>query len=419
MKRHTKRDALAASKKVRFEGTLKNKDYEDDPEDFDHESQLEERKTRRGAVKVEGYNNQSSESEDNEENNSDDDQLTRRDIEEEEEEEQQQPSANDDVDMFADESPAINDSTPVAKNNRRKKGKAAKNGLDGEDDNEDGQDYASYDYYDPSAGDFKIEAFNLRNELEEGKFDESGTYVQNDKDPQRFHDSWLEGVSEKEINKAHEAHARREREMRQRLAQEEQEISDAAGATRAAQLDLLDYLHDDETVNTALKRLGGGTKRKKFGTARKNKQRSLTTKQAMDDTEADTATEAERRRDIELLTGLCDRLMSLGQLDVYDWTADQIKSDLQRQNVTLSDNTAALMEQAAQSEFTMAETVDDSANDGRQWQFKWTSDATEVHGPHTTAEIRAWSSHGYFNAGVLIKRLDEAEFYPLANANIV
>ncbi|KAI8051979.1 hypothetical protein BDF22DRAFT_689428 [Syncephalis plumigaleata] len=423
MKRHTDSGTLTDAKKVRFGNADTPND--DDHDEFDHESQLEERKTRRGAVRVEGYDNPSSDSEDGGQA-SEDDELTRRDIEEETPADQEPPAANDDdVDMFADE--PVNTNNSRTTNNKQKKGKSTKNGIlgDDDDDNEDGQDYTSYDYYDPSAGEYKIEAFNLRAELEEGKFDESGTYIQNAQDPQRFHDSWLEGVSEEDINKAHEAHRRREQELRQRLAQEERKIDDVAGATRAAQLDLLDYLQEDETVNAALKRLGGGIKRKKYGNSRKYKQQQSAMTEESNEMDAVNATNIEQRHSIELLTGLCDRLMSLGHLDVYDWTADHIRRDLEKQGVVMPEpattataTTATSMGQMAESEFMVTGTTDDSKDDQRQWEFKWTADATDIHGPHSTAEIRAWTSYGYFNPDVLIRQLGEAEFSPIAELNI-
>ncbi len=43
----------------------------------------------------------------------------------------------------------------------------------------------------------KVDAFNMKAEQEEGRFDEAGNFVRKATDPDAKHDSWLEGVSKK------------------------------------------------------------------------------------------------------------------------------------------------------------------------------------------------------------------------------
>jgi hypothetical protein len=54
-------------------------------------------------------------------------------------------------------------------------------------------------------GDFPMESFNLETEREEGDFTGSGSYVLK-KDEHRVHDSWLQGVTKADIEKARDAH---------------------------------------------------------------------------------------------------------------------------------------------------------------------------------------------------------------------
>ena len=51
----------------------------------------------------------------------------------------------------------------------------------------------------------KLDAFNMKNEQEEGRFDAQGNFVRKAADPDAVHDSWLEGVSKKDMKKAKEA----------------------------------------------------------------------------------------------------------------------------------------------------------------------------------------------------------------------
>ncbi|RKP10198.1 hypothetical protein THASP1DRAFT_28039 [Thamnocephalis sphaerospora] len=411
MKRHTDRNLASEAKKVRFDEKISR---EEDADDFDQEEQLEERKTRRGGVKLDGYDGSSSSDED--QNDSDEDKGGDR-------QSQQQSSAagggdngDMDMDMFAMDVAAApqEGSSNGARTNVRNKQDTG---------DEDGQEYASFDRYDPEAGEAKIEAFNMRAELEEGQFDENGHYVRNQPDPQGFHDRWLEGVSNEEMERAREAHVRRERDRRRQQAEEERELGDTADADRAARLDLMELLQPNETVAAAIRRLGGSGDARKKTTARNRKQRQQGT--STTDAAGDVATleqVAARRQNVELATALCDRLMGLGQLDVYEWTRERIALDLRRAGVTLPSNDSVGI---AHSEFTMASGPTASAasavdGDDMRWQFKWeASDAAEIHGPHTTAELQAWHAHGYFGPDVVVRRVGDSTFRPLSEAGVV
>ena len=48
---------------------------------------------------------------------------------------------------------------------------------------------------------YELSGFNMREEMEEGKFASDGTYVKTF-DPHAVHDRWMEGMDDKEIKKA-------------------------------------------------------------------------------------------------------------------------------------------------------------------------------------------------------------------------
>ncbi|KAJ2821080.1 hypothetical protein FBU31_005018, partial [Coemansia sp. 'formosensis'] len=50
-----------------------------------------------------------------------------------------------------------------------------------------------------SRGRIKIEAFNMKDDFEEGKFDASGNFVWNKQDPHAYQDDWLNDVSQSAI----------------------------------------------------------------------------------------------------------------------------------------------------------------------------------------------------------------------------
>lgn len=102
----------------------------------------------------------------------------------------------------------------------------------------------------------KLDAFNMKNEQEEGRFDAQGNFVRKAADPDAVHDSWLEGVSKKDMKKAKEAADKRDEERRQKR------IEDDSVLTSDILKVLIPYLERGETVLEALARLGRGKRRR-------------------------------------------------------------------------------------------------------------------------------------------------------------
>lgn len=105
---------------------------------------------------------------------------------------------------------------------------------------------------------YELSSFNMREEMEEGKFDADGTFLRTF-DPHGVHDRWMEGVDEREIKKARRNKKIREREERERVKKEEDEAVDKEDAER----ELIGYLRKGETVLEALQRLGIAAKKDK------------------------------------------------------------------------------------------------------------------------------------------------------------
>ena len=112
---------------------------------------------------------------------------------------------------------------------------------------------------------FELSAFNMREEMEEGKFSADGTYVRSF-DPHAVHDRWMDGLDEKEMKKARKHHKAQERLQKERQRAEERELQELGGKDQV-ELQLVAKLKKGETVLEALQRLGA--KSKKGGPARK------------------------------------------------------------------------------------------------------------------------------------------------------
>lgn len=101
---------------------------------------------------------------------------------------------------------------------------------------------------------YEISSFNMREEMEEGKFAADGTYVKTF-DPHAVHDRWMDGVDEKEIKLARRRKRQQDRIQKEKMKAEERELEQSGGKT-ALEAQLVGMLKRGETVLEALQRLG-------------------------------------------------------------------------------------------------------------------------------------------------------------------
>ena len=165
-------------------------------------------------------------------------------------------------------------------NSTKGKGKVSDNEVESSSDSEvDDETRANADEIDPELGAGskkthapKLDAFNMKSELEEGGFDDQENYVRKAADPDAKHDVWLEGMSKKEIKRAKEAAEKREVERRRR------DLEDDSISTGTILSDLIPLLERGETTLEALARLGKRKdKRPKWQSKVKNKRNNGTT----------------------------------------------------------------------------------------------------------------------------------------------
>ncbi|KAH9981204.1 hypothetical protein BGW80DRAFT_1434407 [Lactifluus volemus] len=153
---------------------------------------------------------------------------------------------------------------------------------------------------------YELSSFNMREEMEEGKFSADGMYVRNF-DPHALHDRWMDGLGEREINLARKRKRRQEKAQKEKMQAEEREL-EQLGGKEAIEREVLGMLKKGETVLEALQRLGAR--------ARQNK-----TKQSgsASRTSQDTRGSTDQQRtsslpDVEHLTHLASTLLSLGDI---------------------------------------------------------------------------------------------------------
>ncbi len=265
----------------------------------------------------------------------------------------------------------------------------------------------------------KVSAFHMKDESEEGMFDDQGNFVRRAADPDAVHDTWLEGISKKEQKRAREAEEKREEERRRKnLADAQVLTSDVLGR-------LIPALEKGETVLEGLARLAKNKKTKK---KRPPKIRNGKGDDGMDldDPPATTTTtttaaevdalEIRRREAVETITGAADHLLTTGQTDIYEATREMLMRQYARETGDDWTDTAARVtvgaedgeEQLGPAAGTAAATAAKQTVGAGMWEYRWTDerDGGERHGPFQGEMMEQWRRAGFFAEGVEFRRVE-------------
>lgn len=244
-----------------------------------------------------------------------------------------------------------------------------------------------------------LDAFNMRTEQEEGRFDDQGNYIRKAADPDAVYDSWLEGVSKKDIKKAKEAAEKRDAERKERDRMDDGILTADALSTA------ITHLQRGETILDALARLGKGMPRKpKWQAKKRNKNQSKENGSGADDVEMteDDPDAAARKQAIDSLTGAADLLLTRGQSDIYDTEREMLTRQFRRETG----------EEWVDSTTKSAQAASNAPEQGppAMWEFRWSDarDGGDAHGPYEGSMMESWRSAGYFGEGVEFRRVGDA-----------
>lgn len=234
----------------------------------------------------------------------------------------------------------------------------------------------------------KLDAFNMKNEQEEGRFDAQGNFIRKAVDPDAVHDSWLDGVSKKDMKKAKEAEDKRDEERRQKR------IKDDSVLTSDVLNTLIPYLKRGETVLEALARLGRGKeKRKPKWQQNKNKRKGEDAMEFDMERLSEDPAETRRREAVEAITGAADQLLTRGQTEIYDAERELLMRQYSRE--TGENWVDAPKDEAAKGNA-------DGLRQTKQWEYRWTDarDGGQANGPYDGSMMLTWNDAGYFGDGV-------------------
>lgn len=240
----------------------------------------------------------------------------------------------------------------------------------------------------------KVDAFNMKAEQEEGKFDANGNFVRNAADRDAVHDTWLEGISKKDMKKAAEAHEKREEERRQKRLEDDAMLLSDILRTLILRLDKA------ETVLEALARLGKSqVKTKKIPKWKLKKQNQKDDSMDVDAEKIEDPEQTRIRDAINAITGAADQLLIRGQTDVYEQEREMLIRQYRRE--TGEDWEEPSEEAAVNEENGLAPT--------KMWEYRWTDgrDGAAKQGPFDGPTMVAWQDAGYFGEGVEFKRVGQ------------
>jgi CD2 antigen cytoplasmic tail-binding protein 2 len=238
----------------------------------------------------------------------------------------------------------------------------------------------------------RLDAFNLKAEEEEGRFDESMNFVRKAVDPDANNDNWLEGLNKKDMKKAKEAQERREQDQRRKA------LEDDAVLTSDLLSTLIQYLETGETPLEALQRLNKGKSNEaKIPLWKQKKMREANGADGTAESSAATPAETARKQAVAAITGAADRLYTRGQHEIYDVERELLRRQYRRETGEDWQPPAANNQ------------ADGAAG---SWEYRWSDarDGGQKHGPYDAAMMKAWNDAGYFGEGVEFKRTDHTEW---------
>jgi len=258
-------------------------------------------------------------------------------------------------------------------------------GGDSSGDDEEPEDEDDADRRKKAGMGYEMSSFNMREEMEEGKFSADGMYVRKF-DPHALHDQWMDGLGEREIKLARKRKRRQEKAQMEKMRAEEDELEQLGGKD-AVEREVLALLKKGETVLEALQRLG--TRNKQGKAKQSSSAPSRTAKASSQDPTAVTDKRTNSLSDVEHLTHLASTLLSLGDTDIYSRTYEELVRSVR---------TAGNVDRSW---------VPPSAD--VKYEYKWdvpnsTGEQGQVFGPYSEEEMQSWYKASYFGlAGEKVK----------------
>lgn len=298
----------------------------------------------------------------------------------------------------------------------------------------------------------KLTPFNMKEEMEEGEFDNDGYYHWKGKNKDEVKDAWLDNIDWANINSfkrnanLHQKQAESGEESSgdedDRDDDEAQEKQDEEGEQSQVEVfkQIVNYLKPGETILKAIKRLGTLSKSSTNSTSLSASQRWAKKKAASEPAKMSQA-ELEAKEALEKLTGFANYFIDRGFYDIYDETLEKIQlkiSNSEKSSTTqasksfdmFADEEDEAVTQPTTSKSSQQETLTGIASLHKELHFKrnaflnrfvlfedsvvkWVykkenTDEAKLHGPFTSQQMYEMAERGEFtDTGVWCRRLED------------
>lgn len=266
--------------------------------------------------------------------------------------------------------------------------------YDSDDSDSDSNNYyiqsENLDYHEmKSKKEPKLEAFNLRDDLEEGDFDAGGNFIRKKQEESINDESWLD-VKKSDIKKA-------------KLAKDKREAKKTEVRTILPTGELLrkiiEILEPSESPMEALARFAP----KKRTNVKKNKK--------LDVESEDKLANETRRSQVLAITELCDDLIDEKHIiDTYDLSREEL---MRKYKVETGDEYNAYSENRGTKRVLDENEEEQDYYGEKIWEFRWFN-SPDINGPFSNYEMKHWKET-YFNGQVEVRRAGEVEFLNVNN----
>lgn len=241
-------------------------------------------------------------------------------------------------------------------------------------------------------------AFNMREEREEGHFDENGHFIW--KKEKEIKDNWLDNI-DWQVIKPRPIKETVEKGLGDSDSEEETNLEE-----KSVYIEILKYMEPKETIAKTLQRLGKG--KKKLTTIERIKMK----KAGLLDTNEQV---------IKLTEIVNNFLTQTGNMDIYQETYESLKQKITITEKPKSDELDMYADDFDDKEKQKLDVKDGASTStatesGKEvmWEFKWNKDDEKIEGPNTSEQMQKWVEDGYFKNPVWVRRSGQEQFYSSA-----
>ncbi|XP_041377769.1 CD2 antigen cytoplasmic tail-binding protein 2 homolog isoform X2 [Gigantopelta aegis] len=293
-----------------------------------------------------------------------------------------------------------------------------------DEDEIEGQEETTVDFDDG----VPITPFNMREEMEDGHFDKDGMYIF-DKTKGNIKDAWIDNIDWVKVKRSENYGEKRQMDE---MADDDDELPPLD--QKSMYKEILAFMVSGETIAKTLRRLGGNK-----GKIMSASQRWKAKKQKVNNDKAVDEKDAENKEKMLKLTGLADRCVQDGIMDIYEMTYEKLNYELKRMdeekkrvkfdvpsNVDDDDaldmfaddfdkkqKTAGKSEDGASTANGKTDKDSASTSNEMMWVYRWEDKETaELHGPFTSSQMLTWEEEGFFKDIAFCRKVGtDGQFY--------